>query len=480
MAVEDEAEIVELMLREFPRFVISFGGLEFYGNSAEYRELIELCRDFASGGRERALPSTKIYFFVDAFQGKSTIAKATEFEAKANNVTAALLDGRTGAAQKTLLELRDRRDLLVIVDDLPESAGNRRTILERFNSLLGRGILFSTSDYLADANLDRSIPSVRLKHVDHRVIDKLAWLIGLIRERLQDSVSGEVDVSAVSRLPARMLTTLASATFGPRVGELPKLAERITEALRLQIALESGSPLPADELARIFVEFFSPPEVTHGAPFRLWVEGESDWRICKLLARLAREHKIVDIEDGLEVLPLGLGREGGTSKIADVVLSRNPRKNKDIFLLDCDEPGRHGAKELQELGQDAVLLDPKLACSRCDSDVEIEDFVKVSCLDNFYQTNSDLRPEREIIRYKSPTSRRLVVAGSDKETFLLWLESNASLSDLENLFVILCDIRARFSLRIHLSAKELESWKQNLREENNADKQVGKRPRHWL
>src|SRR5712691_8095546 len=57
---------------------------------------------------------------------------------------------------------------------------------------------------------------------------------------------------------------------------------------------------------------------------------------------------------------LGENREGGTSKILEVVLSEQTQRNMDIFLFDYDGPGRHAQEDLQVLQQDAMLLEPKL------------------------------------------------------------------------------------------------------------------------
>lgn len=481
MTTEERVVILEQMFSDFSDSSLGLGGLEFYGRSTEYRDLIQLCRDFASDRADLLIGQSKAYVFLEKYHGKSTIAKATEVEAKLNGLTVRCLDGCLGATQRELLSLQDGHDAFVIVDGLPESATSRRTVIDRFNSLNARGMLFSPPDYVADVNLDVSIPRIRLDHLDGRPIDKLAWLIGLIREKLRDAgIVGESLAGTLAQLPVRALVTLTNAAFGPRVEEMAILADRISESLRLHCALESGGPMSAEELAAIFVEFFSPKIAQSVIGFRLWVEGDSDCRICKLASRLVKEHHGIDLEEGLQTLPLGEGREGGTSKALGVVVVENTRKNKDVFLLDCDEPGRQTAEELRSLGQEVILLDLRLSCSRTDSSVEIEDFLNLSCLDRFYESNPALRPEKEVIKYKPPVSRQLVVNGPDKEAFIVWLESNASLGDLENALFVLCEIRARFSLRIHVDANELNAWKRKLLDELNPDKQFGRRPKHWF
>jgi hypothetical protein len=120
-----------------------------------------------------------------------------------------------------------------------------------------------------------------------------------------------------------------------------------------------------------------------------------------------------------------------------------------------------------------------MSCTRSELSAEIEDFISLACLDRFYEANAELRPEEETIRYKAPARRRLVVSGEDKETLLRWLESNASLPDLENLFFVFCEIRARFTLKNPFSPGDLVKWRKRLLEESNPGKQLGSRPRHW-
>jgi hypothetical protein len=268
---------------------------------------------------------------------------------------------------------------------------------------------------------------------------------------------------------------LSKVKLGSRIRELVNLASQIAEALQVQPD-ESFTP---EELTEIFLEFFSPSSEDGGEGFRLWVEGETDCRALKLVARLANGAHGIDMEEGLAILPLGEGRQGGTSKALEVVLTRRTRKNRDVFLFDFDDAGRHAQEELEILKQDVVILDPRISCTRSDSSAEIEDFISLACLDRFYEANTELRPEEETIRYKEPVRRRLVISGEDKETLLDWLESNASLPDLENLLYVFCEIRARFTLRNPFSRIDLVKWRKQLLEESNPGKQLGDRPRHW-
>jgi hypothetical protein len=258
------------------------------------------------------------------------------------------------------------------------------------------------------------------------------------------------------------------------------LARRLTEAIQLSAGLRAEVPITEEELATIFVEFHSSGAVQGDQGFRLWVEGESDLRLFKLVCRLALPLHGVDLEEGLSIIPLGEGREGGTSKVTEIVVSRRTKRNKDIFLFDADEPGRHAQEELDVLDQEVLFLDFKVACSRVETDVEIEDFISLACLDRLYRAYPDLRPEKEIIRYKPPISRRLVVNGADKELLVEWLDANAVLDDLENLMFMLCEVRSRFSLRNPLAMKDKQGWRKRLMEESNPDKQFGNRSGHWF
>ena len=480
MTPDETARVVEQMLSDFSDFSFNLGGLEFYGNSTELRDLLQLCHDIASL-RSDAASTRKAYLFIEPHHGKSSLAKATEVEAKRNGFAAYRFDGTVNATQKELRDLQANADAIVVVDGVPEVAENRRILLERFNSLKGRSLLFASPQYQADASLDSSVQKLRLCHIDERPLDKLAWLIGLMRESLRDEsgILSKPLADSLLQLPARVLTTLSSVALGTKVREFRTLAEHIAQAFLLRAELDPSQPFPQEELAAIFIEFYSPGTSSADLSFRLWVEGESDSRILKLVSRLAKQDRGADLEEGLSIFPLGVGRGGGTSKAIEIVLSHRTRINKDTFLFDSDDAGRHAEKELRTLDQDVVLLEPRLACSRADTDVEVEDFISLSCLDRFYQTYADLRPEKEIIRYKAPPARRIVVDGAHKDVLISWLESNASIADLENLLFVLCGIRRRFSLKGLLSANEMRAWRKRLEEEFDTAKHFGSRPTHW-
>jgi len=193
MTVETSTAVVEAMLRDFSRCSSTLGGLEFYGTSIEFRDLIQVCRDFAGTHGQRK-GSDLTYLFIERFHGKSTMAKAIETEAKSGGLAVFSFDGTIGSTQKSLRDLQSKTGALTIVDGLPEPAANRRTLLERFNSLGGKGLLLSPPEYCADASLDSDIPRLRLDHVDQRPIDKLAWLLGLVRESLRDAGLGSEDI----------------------------------------------------------------------------------------------------------------------------------------------------------------------------------------------------------------------------------------------------------------------------------------------
>jgi hypothetical protein len=481
MTQEEIPNLSHEMLREFSSFSTTFGGIEFYGYSTAFRDLFQICRRLASTEDNEMPALRKVYLFLEQYHGKSSISKALEIEAKANGFDAFRFDGTAGITQKELKDLQNRADTFVIVDELPDAAVGRRTVLERFNALSGIGILFASPVYETDANLDSTFLRMTLSHVDQRPIDKISWLVGLIRENLRDqaeAMSRSLN-DALTQLPFRALATFFQAPLGDRVRRLPDLASRISEALRLQIELRPGEAYPQEELAVIFIRFYSPSSPQGGHGFRLWVEGDSDCQILRIVSRLAKQSIGADLEEGLAIHPLGEDREGGTSKILEVVLSEQTQRNKDLFLFDFDGPGRHAQEEMKVLQQDAMLLEPKLSCSRSNSEVEIEDFIALTCLDRFYEAHLDLRPEREIIRYKSPPARRLVIDGGHKDSLVRWLDQFASLEDVENLFFILCDIRSRFSLKNSLSSGEMRDWKQKLEDEFSVRKHLGARPKHW-
>ena len=469
------------MLQDFSRFSSQLGGLEFYGQSTEFRDLLQVCRDFASSGEARASRVNKVYLFIEDYHGKSSLAKATLVEAATNGIAVDRLDGTAGASLKILGELQQNPDAVVVVDGVAEVAAQRSNLLNRFNALKGRGLLFAPPEYLTDANLHPDILQLKLEHVDQRPIDKLAWLIGLVREYLRDE-TGIIPPrlsAALLRMPLSVLLALCRAPLGPKISEIRDLAGRIAQAIDLRVNLRPDEAFPQEELTAIVIDFYCPTTSQMGPGFRLWVEGDSDCRMLKLVSRLAVQGHGVDLERGLAILPLGEGREGGTSRAAGVVFAKHTRRNKDIFLFDSDEPARHAQRELEVLDQEVVLLDPRLACCRGEQEVETEDFISLSCLDRFYAAHPDLRPEKEVIRYKPPASRRLVIDGVHKEALINWLEENATLADLENLVFVLCDIRSRFSLQTLPVMDDRTSWRKKLAEEFNPGKHVGKRPGNW-
>jgi len=481
METEDIRSIVESLLRDPSLFTCALGGLDFYGHSIEFRDMLQLCSDFSKGENTASAPG-KAYIFLHDAHGKTSLAKALSAETAALGGKVVRLEGTAGVAAKELLDLQKNGDVLVVVDGVPEASGLRSTVLERFNSLRGRAVLFARPEYISDASLKAEFPVVTLSHVDFRLVDKIAWLIGLIREYLRDEagITLEADIADALRfLPLNAMISLSGVPVGPKLSQLGTLAVKIGQALQLRAGLQSETPLPESELGTIFVEFHSSGQSQVPSEFRLWVEGESDSRLLKLVSRRALQVHGVDLEQGLAIIPLGLGREGGTGKVADIVVAGHTKRNRDIFLLDADEPGRHAKEELEILDQEAVLLDSNIACSRVEPEVEIEDFISIGCLDRFYAAHPQLRPEKEIIRYKTPASRRLVVDGVDKEALILWLEENASLDDLENLMFVLCEVRSRFSLRNLPAMKDRQTWRKRLMSECSPEKHFGNRTGQW-
>jgi hypothetical protein len=391
-------------------------------------------------------------------------------------------DGTLGATSKDLRDIQKQKDVLVIVDGVPETSQARSTLLERFNVLAGSAVLFARPEYSSDASLRPNITAVTLAHVDERYADKVAWLLGLVLESLRDETGTVPDNSttAFRNLPIGVFTALCRVRMGEKVSIMRTLSEKIGQTIQLGVSLHTTPVLSDEDLAAIFVEFHSSGTHQNVLGFRLWVEGESDSRLLNLVCQLARPVYGIDLGQGLTIIPLGLGRDGGTSKTTEIVVGQRTKRNRDVFLLDCDEPGRHAQKELEVLDQDVVLLDVKLACSRIGEAVEIEDLISVGCLDRFYAENPDLRPEMEMIRYKPPISRRLVINGADKELLIEWLERNAELKDLEHVMFMLCEARSRVYQRKIPSNKDKQAWKRRLTEEIDSYKSLGNRSDHWI
>jgi len=113
--------------------------------------------------------------------------------------------------------------------------------------------------------------------------------LGLVGERLRDE-SGTVPlafIEALHRIPLGALVTLCGVPLGSKIADLGVLAARIGQAIQLRVGLGSEPALPEEELAAIFVEFHSSGAAPTNPGFRLWVEGESDYRILRLVSRLA-------------------------------------------------------------------------------------------------------------------------------------------------------------------------------------------------
>ena len=101
-------------------------------------------------------------------------------------------------------------------------------------------------------------------------------------------------------------------------------------------------------------------------------------------------------------LSLGECREGGTSKIPDVVVVQNTSGIRtfswSISTIAADTQRRN----CECLTKKWFCLILNISRTRSDSDVEVEDFLSVSCVDRFYEAYPDLRPEKEIIDIRNP------------------------------------------------------------------------------
>src|SRR5258708_1764138 len=134
---------IESLLQDSSLCSRELGGLEFYGYSKEFRELLQLCNDFATAvSAEKELPR-KAYVFLDEYHGKSSLAKAMAIQTEANGGKVFRFDGTIGSTSRDLKDLQTIDNALIIIDDLPEVAANRSTVLERINSLRRRAVLLA-------------------------------------------------------------------------------------------------------------------------------------------------------------------------------------------------------------------------------------------------------------------------------------------------------------------------------------------------
>src|SRR5258708_16051291 len=166
MISEDPSKVAEVMLHEFSAFCVTLGGLDFYGKSPEFSDLLAVCSEFASLATTQPANPRKAYIFIEPHHGKTSLAKAIDIEAKSKEMSSYYFNGTVGLTQKELKDLQPKADVLVLVDGIPEAAASRRVLLERFNGLSGRALLFATPQYYAEANLDETVPKMKLSHVD--------------------------------------------------------------------------------------------------------------------------------------------------------------------------------------------------------------------------------------------------------------------------------------------------------------------------
>ena len=125
------------------------------------------------------------------------------------------------------------------------------------------------------------------------------------------------------------------------------------DMMRLRVQLDPKERLASEDLTGLFLEFYAPPLNTANSGFRVWVEGDTDSRLLKLVSKLGYAAKGVDLAESLSILPLGSGRDGGTSKLPGIVVEKGTRRNRDLFVFDCDQAGRNAKEKLQILDQDA-------------------------------------------------------------------------------------------------------------------------------
>jgi hypothetical protein len=381
MAQADVPLADELFAADISSFAHPLGGLEFYGHSPEFRDLINLCWDFTFTESREMDTAKKAYVFLPPAHGKSSLAKAMVLQASSNGLKALRFDGTVGTTVRELKDLQAQPGVLVVVDGLPEPSQPRSLLLDRFNSLKGAGVLFAEPGYASDAGLKPEITAIAMPHVDERYPDKVAWVLGLLLESLRDEAGAVPDdyMHAVRSLAKGAFMTLCRPRLGAKLSNIRALAEKISETIQLTVGLSSARLISDEDLASIFIEFHSSGSAQSAFGFRLWVEGESDSRLLHLVRRLALPVHGIDLSQGLAIVPLGSGRDGGTSKATEIVVNQRTKRNRDVFLLDCDEPGRHAQQELETLDQDVMLLDVKLACSRMTDNVEIEDLMRRTC-----------------------------------------------------------------------------------------------------
>lgn len=483
--------IIEQALIDIKPFTRALGGLEFYGASPSFNELFNLFEEFLppidphSARAPEDMPR-KIIVFLERYHGKTTLAKSLFNEIRNRISNARLYDGTVGHSWNELRKLKSDEEAYVIIDDLPESVAARRTAEQHASAFQGWMLLLTRPEYMVDARLAGITERITLSHVDRRVEDKVCWLVGLLWEELRAAgglVSDEA-CATLQRIPAKTLATICEAPFGEKVRCLGTFAQHVAETLLIALPAEETGPLDTNELLKAFVAFYSPNGPSeYGAGYRVWVEGETDVEILKLAGKLATARLGTELTAGLAFRPLGGGREGGTSNITEVVVQHNTNKNRDLFVLDNDAPGRLAEGKLKTLNQSTKLLPKEFLRKHPSTDssleIEIEDLISLDCLDRFFIKNPNLTPEYEGLYYKTPSFRRLVIQGRDKDRFIDWLKGNAEFEDLERVCFLLCEIRQHFGLAAPKGGSEMKAWCEEICRFDHRSSSSGLRPQPW-
>lgn len=344
-------------------------------------------------------------------------------------------------------------DLLLIIDDLDGLSMSAQIGLIRLVLARGARCLVTASDLhgsprflLEDAS---DVAFAALTSLEDRQGD-VGCLLGLFWSELND-----VALSASEIMTVDALRELARGPWGRGGHDLRLVVQSLSDLLDLEGAMEAGHPgrlLGVADIRGAILDLLraeldvSPRSESRAG--RIYVEGETDSVLLGHAASVASSVWQAELLRGLEIVPAGLGREGGAKRVVARAIADLESGTDVVGLLDNDLDGRHQLENARRFGVPVLLIpaqfDPlALDASNERLEVEIEDVLPVELIGRFYADHPALNPESDIRR---GNRRRIQVSGPDKADFARWVEVNATPQDLMPLVYVLCRLVEMFKL----------------------------------
>lgn len=220
-------------------------------------------------------------------------------------------------------------------------------------------------------------------------------------------------------------------------------------------------PLPQDPLAH-----YADLKGWKLAKYNIIMEGDTDCLYLQLANEHNKQRNGIDLLEGISLIPVGKGREGGATNVARsiITLKELAKTNPVLAVLDNDQMGRLVAEALDRLGlqrkKDFILLDRKyfpLKNYQGNPDVEIEDLLSEAILRKFHQAMPEAC-EQVIDRGKDGC--KFSWRGEAKDKMVEYIQQNATETDTALLCELLKQIRAKFKLPVKettLSTRNLKN-----------------------